>query len=53
MKRISNYKLDLFALQVMELTTNKSWGTEHFKKLVICAGNKMTAEETAKEIDAI
>lgn len=53
MTRISNYKLDCFALKVMALTANKSWGTEHFKKVVICHGNRMTAEETAKEVDAI
>lgn len=53
MARISNAALDVFALKVMALTTNQSWGTEQFKKLIICAGNGMTAEETAKEIDAM
>lgn len=53
MARISNAALDIFALKVMELTANKSWGTEQFKRLIICAGNGMTAEEAAKEIDSM
>lgn len=53
MSRISNAALDIFALKVMAVSTNKSWGTEQFKRLVICAGNGMSVEETAKEIDAM
>jgi len=53
MSRISNAALDAFALKVMAVSTNKSWGTDQFKRLVICAGNGMTVEETAKEIDAM
>lgn len=53
MSRISNAALDVFALKVMAVSTNKSWGSEQFRRLIICAGNNMTVEETAKEIDSM
>lgn len=53
MKRISNYALDCFTLKVMAIAKTKNWGTEHFRRVIICAGNRMSVEETAKEIDSI
>lgn len=53
MKRINDYELDCFTLKVMALTVNKSWGTEHFKKVIECAEKCMSVQETAKEIDTI